>query len=271
MTKQSTPGYEKKRLERFEKTCLAKFGVRNPIQSKAIQDKRDATIQGRFGMSTGELLRKHDAEFCQVNGVANVWQIPSVRERILRTNIERYGVPHAAQADRFKEKTRRTNLSRYGVEHPFRLEETKRKREQTSLVRYGVKNAMFNPKVLAYQFKRRHLIKEFLLPSGRRVLCQGYEPLSLTAHLSDYGEEEFLFNGELHFSYIKKDGKEARYTPDFAIKTTRKAIEVKSPWTLRQDRDLREKILAVEKGGWVPVVEVWDGRKLLKSLSAGDL
>jgi len=40
------------------------------------------------------------------------------QEKAKQTNIERYGVEHAFQAEQFKEKIKQTNIERYGVDHP---------------------------------------------------------------------------------------------------------------------------------------------------------
>ena len=257
-SKGAIPGYEHRRLEKFKKTCLSRFGVSNPIQSKTIQDKRDATIEDRFGMSTGELLCKHGADFCQAHKVTNVWQLPSVRERILQTNMERYGVSYAAQASIFKDKTKATSMVRYGVEHAMKLPETVQKRSRTNLERYGYSAAMNNPEVYKKALSRRYRIKNLILPSGRIVKCQGYEDRAILFHLRNFKENDILFNGELQIPYVKSDGTQGMYRPDFADKVSRTLIEVKSYWTLRQEKQLLKKLSASASLGWIPFVEIWE-------------
>ncbi len=256
-TKGKIPDFEIHRLSRFKETCLKKYGVENPIQSKELRDKQTQITRERFGMTPGELLRRRGEEYCHKNGVTNTWQIPSVREKILHTNMERYGVLHAAQAVVFKEKTKISNMTKYGVEYAMKLPTTIQKRNKTNLERYGYSEAMSNPEMYKKALVKRYRIKNFVLPSGRVVNCQGYENRAIKFHLRHFREEDMLFNGELQIAYTKSDGTKGLYRPDLADKASHTLIEVKSLWTLKQEKYLLEKLLAAASLGWEPFVEIW--------------
>lgn len=58
------------------------------------------------------------------------------RNRIEKTNIDRYGVKNVFKSKDVIEKIKQTNLSRYGAENPFMCEEIKERIKQTNLDRY---------------------------------------------------------------------------------------------------------------------------------------
>jgi hypothetical protein len=43
-----------------------------------------------------------------------------IKEKVIQTNIEKYGVEHPMKTDIIKEKVIQTNIEKYGVEHPMR-------------------------------------------------------------------------------------------------------------------------------------------------------
>lgn len=80
--------------------------------------------------------------------------------------------------------------------------------------------------------------KVFLLPSGKEVSLQGFEPEVLEMLLEKYYESDICIES----SEIRKetgrityflDDRERSYFPDFFIKSTNTIIEVKSSWTYR--------------------------------------
>ncbi len=68
------------------------------------------------------------------------------REKAIQTNIERFGVEHAAQNKEVQEKTKQTNFIRYGC-HPRQTEEVKTKQKLTCLDTYGVDNPFLSTTV----------------------------------------------------------------------------------------------------------------------------
>ena len=68
-----------------------------------------------------------------------------VKERSSNTMMEKYGVPHAMQAQQFKDKQEAVWLEKYGYKNPWSDPETRKKSEETSIERYGVPFASQNP------------------------------------------------------------------------------------------------------------------------------
>ena len=67
-------------------------------------------------------------------------QNEDTQNKIMSTNLKRYGVKRAAQSDICKNKSMKTNLEKYGVEHHTQSSIVKEKIKQTCLDRYGVEN-----------------------------------------------------------------------------------------------------------------------------------
>lgn len=63
-----------------------------------------------------------------------------IQNKIKNTNLERYGVEHAAQNEEIKKKTKQINLEKYGTVCASQSEQVKNKIRHTNLERYGVEN-----------------------------------------------------------------------------------------------------------------------------------
>lgn len=80
--------------EKSKKTCILKYGVENPSQSKMIQDKIETTK-----------LERHGDRFY------------TNREQAKKTCLKKFGVEYAIQAKEVREKGKQTNLRKFGVEN----------------------------------------------------------------------------------------------------------------------------------------------------------
>ena len=67
---------------------------------------------------------------------------PKTREKIISTNMERYGCKCGLQNVDVREKAKKTNLERYGATSPMQSEIVKEKTKRTMLERYGVEHAL---------------------------------------------------------------------------------------------------------------------------------
>lgn len=124
--------------------------------------------------------------------------------------------------------------------------------ESTCLSTYGVRNPMEIPEVMEKVAKAGYTTKEVILPSGRVVHVQGYEPYAI-AHLLSHGTEEsdMAFGRETpRISYEDSEGKTHTYYPDLFLHSTQTVVEVKSLHTLVKELELnrRKWLTTVEKG-----------------------
>ena len=70
-------------------------------------------------------------------GVSNVFQLKSIKDKIVSTNIEKYGVESPQQSEEIRQKSRKTCLEKYGVENVTQSPEVRAKMEATNLTKYG--------------------------------------------------------------------------------------------------------------------------------------
>lgn len=66
----------------------------------------------------------------------------NTQSKRVRTNVEKYGVPHYALSEEFKGKAAKTNKQKFGVEYASQSDEFKRAVRKTVLDRYGVATAL---------------------------------------------------------------------------------------------------------------------------------
>lgn len=78
------------------------------------------------------------------------------REKMEKTNLERYGFIHPHRSQKIKDKTVRTNLERYGIDHPSKLDICKDKQKKTNIEKYGVTTILQNKKIV-----REGLLKKY--------------------------------------------------------------------------------------------------------------
>ena len=106
-----------------EQSSIQKWGVKNPMQSKEIQDKIKQTNLEKYG-------------------VENVYQSKEIQDKIKQTNLEKYGVEYALQNKDVQIKLKETCLKKYGVEYISQSKEFKEICKLNSLEKYGVEHPM---------------------------------------------------------------------------------------------------------------------------------
>jgi glutathione peroxidase-family protein/DNA-directed RNA polymerase subunit RPC12/RpoP len=194
--------HSKESFEKIRKTCIERYGYAFPLQSKEIQEKIHTTCMSRYGMPLYEYLQ---SEECRVKAD--------------ETCMSRYGMPlyEYMQTEECREKSRETCMERYGVEYPMQNEEIFNKMLESS-----------NP-------------KEYVFPSGRIELCQGYEPMCFDLLLKDgYKEDDLVvgYKGRVEIWYDNPDtGNRSRYFPDGFILSDNAILEVKSEYYFMKEYD----------------------------------
>ncbi|MCK9574606.1 MAG: hypothetical protein WC979_01735 [Candidatus Pacearchaeota archaeon] len=128
-----------------------------------------------------------------------------------------------------------------------RMSDFQKKRQNTPAVKEAKskfqKEYQNRPEVKAETFKRLQRCfkyKEFILPSGKIVKIQGYEPQVLTELLKTYNEDDIIIGikemnksiGKIDYFY---ENNVHTYYPDFYIKSINTIIEVKSEWTYSKE------------------------------------
>lgn len=193
---------------------------------------------------------------------------PTTRDRRKKTCIEKYGVDtiinrpdvqakglKKAASKECREKVRQTVQERYGVDNVSQLEEIKLQKEETCLKNHGVRHINQSGK---YNFGYNY--KDYILPSGKIIKIQGYENYLLDELLKEYDESDILTERKSmpELWYIGTDGKEHRYFPDVYVPKTNTIYEVKSEYTLNDNRKRNElKFQSVRDAGYNFILKVY--------------
>lgn len=112
--------------QKFQETCLRKYGVNTPFKSDEIKDKIKKTN-----------LEKYGAE--------NVFASEYGKQKMKETNLEKYGVEYVSRSKEIRAKANKTNLEKYGAENVYASEYGKRKIKETNLEKYGYEHATSSP------------------------------------------------------------------------------------------------------------------------------
>ena len=196
-------------------------------------------------------------------GVENVFQMKEIKDKIKNTNLEKYGVSNPNQNKEIRNKTKQTCLEKYGVENPLKSKDIKLKIEKTLIEKYGVSNPLksnsvrekakqyyfknygveFNtqvPEIAEKAHKNSYRKKTYIFPSGKELICQGYEPFALEKLVKDENiSEEDIVTGCKNVPqiwYNDDQDKKHRHYVDIYIPSQNRCIEVKSTWTARKDK-----------------------------------
>ena len=206
------------KIEHTKKNNLMKFGGVAPACSKEVIEKMQQTNlerHGSKGYNNRTSAKKTMIE--KYGGVGNASQ--KIREKQQNTLLERYGAKNSMFLDDTKEKIRRTNTEKYGVEWVFQREDVKQKSIQTYLERYGVdhynnseqamrtivKNNLMRYGV-AYSFQREDVRKKSLQTCLERYgnsLFNNPEQNKITC-LERYGVDHYSKTEEWKFMMFQR-------------------------------------------------------------------
>lgn len=166
------------------------------------------------------------------HGVKNISQTPEWREKVKATNLERRGVEWNTQSKDLILKCQNSIL--------LNMDDVINKRresyEKTSFEKYGTRHPRQNAKIFSESHGKWFKKKEYIIPSGRIIKVQGYEPQILDELFKNYLENDIIIDdvdienkiGKIFYEY---NGKAHRYYPDIFLIPENKIIEVKSIYT----------------------------------------
>ena len=205
-----------------KQTMIEKYGEENPLKVEKIKNKMKNTC-----------LEKYGTEYAS--------QSQEFKDKIKNTCLEKYGTEYASQSQEFKDKMRQNCLEKHGVEHHLMREDVKNKRKETNLEKFGVEYVSQCPEIMDKINNSSYSKKDFIMPSGNIIKCQGYEPFALTELLEIYLiKEEDIITGCKNVPkiwYEDENNKKHRHYVDIFIPSENKCIEVKSTWTLEKKQE----------------------------------
>lgn len=248
-----------------KKTCLINYGVVHPSQSEEIKELVKKTNLKKYGFefaSQSEEFKNRVKTTCLHNyGVQYPQQSQEIRNKSKQTCVNNYGVEYPSQSQEIKEKMKKTNKIKYGVNHYSQTNEFKEKCKQTCLKKYGVENPHQNEEIMEKSSKKAYKLKTYILPSGKEIKCQGYEPFALD-EISKLEDENNIITGAKNVPkiwYYDLMSKKRRHYVDIFISNKNKCIEVKSTWTFKKKQDnVFEKQKAAKELGYEYEIWVYD-------------
>lgn len=114
-------------------------------------------LDNRYKYYNNGVIQKDACEECAylkvkesnllIYGVDNISKLEEVKDKMYKTNIERYGVRLPLQNSGIHRRTSDTNLKRYGVDNVLKSPEIRKQIRETNLVKYGVENPSSNKDV----------------------------------------------------------------------------------------------------------------------------
>ena len=249
--------------EKIKETCLERFGVENPSQCKEIKEKMKATCLKRFGVENAsqcqEVKEKMKATCLERFGVEYPLQNIEIMNNLVEYFKEKYGVDNPMKHPEIRDKINKTIKEKYGVNYPSQCEEIQEKIIAKYIERYGVKNPMQNSIIAEKSSKNSFSSKKFIMPSGKVIFCQGYEPFALKDLLNNNVIESDIITSRVEVPtlwYIDNNNIKHRHYVDIFIPSQNKCIEIKSTWTIKKENSniFLKQLQAKEKGFFY---EIW--------------
>jgi len=209
----------------FHSYCSSKCSNRNPTKKAKVEKS---------------CLKKY--------GVKNVFQSDSIKRKSLKTIREKFGCANISSLQEVKDKKIATLIKNYGKNYGQIL---KNQRIKTCRSKYG--KAYYNQtddgicRSINTSFKK----KKYILPSGRVIYKQGYEPnfLDYVFGKGLFKEKDIEYNPK-GIKYRAVDNKFRYYFPDFLIKSLNMIVECKSSWTMKTDKNVVNKEKAAKRQGY---------------------
>ena len=119
--------------EIMEDMMITKHGVKHYSQTQEYKEKWHNTCKERYGNGyRKQFVNKAFETFYGKTGYEYPSQSPEVREKIIKSYIDHYGVGNPQLSSEVRERTEKTCLERYGCTTPFQSEDVKEKIAQTS-------------------------------------------------------------------------------------------------------------------------------------------
>lgn len=239
--------------EKNKLTCLERYGVENVFQSEDTKQKIRESKKERYGDEHFVNLEKRTQTNLKKYGTISVAQSPKIKAKINNTNFERYGCLYPLENKKLRDKGFDNYFEKTGYYNPLSNPEIQEKVIQYYQDNFGVSHNMHIPEVaekcLGWHKNSWH---DYVLPSGKTIKLQGFEPKALDMLLEVYDESEILYkrSNMPRLFYIDIDGKSRRYYPDFYIPKDNLLVEVKSTYTYLADlnKNLLKEQCALENG-----------------------
>lgn len=213
-------------------------GCDYPLQNPKILELMRSTYKEKTGfddwMQNPEVIEKRRFNYYQKTGYYHQSKNPEIKEKKILTSRDHWNHDNPNQSPIIKEKIKSTNQQHFGGPSPYHSERVRAKGRETCKKNNGTEYPSQNPEIYEKAMKNSFLKKKYILPSGKEILLQGYEP-----HFLDY----VFFNNLLQENEIEykpkrikylSEGFEHYYFADFYIPKFNLIIEIKSSYILEK-------------------------------------
>ena len=216
-------------LSKGYKNCCSK-----KCTLKYIDQQAKISLNIKYGGNTAfckkETHEKSKITLLNKYGVNHNLKIPEVIENKKQTWLKNLGVDNPSKNNEIKEKKKKTCLKNYGIEYGFLDQE---KCQKTLVKNYGVKNAMHDLGLFQKQQKKSYYSKKF---KDTNIDYRGSYELDFLENFYDKIDIE----NAPPISYLFEERKHVYY-PDFYILLLNLIIEIKSVYTLKEDKSIKNK------------------------------
>lgn len=134
-----------------------------------------------------ECIQKKKKEIFNLKyGCDNPFQSDKIKQKIIASNLQKYGVVNATQNESIRNKQKKTCLDKYGVENPFQSDKIKDKIKQQNLFLYGVENSFQRKEVQEKQ--KKTIQKKYKVSHYSKT--NEYKEKIINTNLERYGVEQ---------------------------------------------------------------------------------
>ena len=121
-----------------QQCCSKECSAKNPFRKKKMKD----TIKDKYGCQHYSQTEEFKNKVKQSWNNKSIEQIEQINNKLVKTNLQKYGVERPLQNKQILQKMIETNLQRYGVQNYSQTEQFLQKFEKTCLQKYFVNNLM---------------------------------------------------------------------------------------------------------------------------------
>ncbi len=238
----------------FFKKLLKEHGLEYINKAKNPEDRSFKIIQCNFNKIIEEYTKtKNMAAIAKRYGVCST----AIRDWLIRHNVPRRThklAPSKENIEHIKTElielydqgmdksalAKKYNLTRYHITKILKTEfSDKKMRSKSQATTLKNQNSDFQQKVLNNHYKS----KNYVLRSGKIIKVMGYEDdfLNHVLQIKQMSEANFEFDQKLHISYKDGTGNYRKYFPDFYLPEINLVVEIKSSYTLTNQKEMNEK------------------------------
>lgn len=136
--------------------------------------KTKKIFEEKYGCDWSERTEKTKITLMNRYNTDAVWNIPGVKQKVEKTNQQRYGKKYYTQTEEYKIRAMKTNRENLGVDYPTQSKEVQRKIKTSVQLRYGCDHVMQNEEIKNKVMKRWSENSTGACSKQQRYLCNLY-------------------------------------------------------------------------------------------------